>query len=693
MHFRFIILLFLFVSLSYAETQKTEILAKTLDKDGNIVHAKDDVVLYSDKYIITADEAYYDYNTSDLELIGDITVMQGAEFSTRSGYAKLNLQSDSGNLMPMFAYTGESKIWLKCDTAQFDERYYTTKKSIVSSCDVQYPDWKITFTTGDYDREEQFLSTYNTLFYINDVPMFYLPYFSFPTDKTRRSGFLRPEIGYGRNEGFYYLQPIYFAPQMNWDLQLNPQIRTNRGNGLHATLRFADSPYSTGEVTLGKFKEKSKYVEENGLTSNEHYGYSIEYDRSKLFSNYISGSQDGLWIDFNYLNDIDYYTTMNSDDITYATQVQSTMNYYFEEDLNYFGLYAKYYIETTQASNDSTVQELPTFHYHRTTNSILTDNVFYSIDYKSTNYTSEEALEANTHQIIAPISIHFPLLNDFIHFKASENFYIANVNYELSGVKNEESTVENYHTFSLYTELAKRYEDFFHTLYFGLEYTLPGNSKKSDGFEDLLDDDDLESLVLDTRENLAIDLAEYFYNSEGRKIISHSLSQSIILNDLATNEYKYTDLTNDLRFFISDNITIKNILNYSHEFSRISKFQTSLAWKIDDYSLSFIHTYKKDSDDDITNYLTFSAATNYVKNYNFFTSTNYDIEEDYFKSWQVGYTMKKKCWDYQLVYKEDITPDSSNTGSTNIRGIYLMFNLYPLGGVSYDFTKETTSGD
>jgi len=103
-----------------------------------------------------------------------------------------------------------------------------------------------------------------------------------------------------------------------------------------------------------------------------------------------------------------------------------------KRDLDYFGLYAKYYINTSAENNDATVQELPTFHYHRFSNSILADNIFYSIDYKSTNYTSKDGFDATTHQIDAPIAIHFPLLNDFLHFKASENFYLAQIDYENS---------------------------------------------------------------------------------------------------------------------------------------------------------------------------------------------------------------------------------------------------------------------
>ena len=697
MLFRLSLFIVLFITVSYAQTQKVEILAKTLDKNTTIVHAKDDVVLYSDKYIITADEAYYDYNTSDLELIGNITIMEGASFSTRSGYAKINMKSDSGSLTPMFGYTGQSKMWLKCNNAEFDERYYITKKSILSSCNVQDPDWKIGFTTGEYDRQEQFLHTYNTLFYVADIPMFYLPYFAFPTDTTRRTGLLRPELSFGSDEGFYYMQPIYFAPQVNWDLQLNPQVRTNRGVGLHGTLRFADSPYSTGEISLGQFKEKKEYMLKNDLKNSKHYGYSIMYDRSKLFSGYLGKkTEDGLWIDFNYLNDIDYLNTIDNKEKTYDSLVQSTLNYYVKRDLDYFGLYAKYYIDTSKASNEDTIQELPTFQYHRFTNSILADNIFYSIDYYTTNYTSEEKLDSVTHQVNVPISIYFPLFNDLLHFKATENFYLASVDYDDGvGTSGGGDIIQNFHRFSLYTELAKPYQDFLHTLYFGAEYTIPGNSKKSNGFETMLNDTDLnelDSLVVNTKENIGLNLVEYFYDINGKKLVAHTLRQSIIMGDLAKNEYKYTDLSNNIHFYFSNDLTLSNLLNYSHEYSRFSKFQTSLNWKIEDYSTHFIHTYQKDSDDEVDNYLTFSIDTHYIKNYNLFASMNYDIEADYFKSWQVGWIMKKKCWDYRLAYREEIEPDSSTSGSTNKRGVYLTFNLYPIGGISYDFIQERTSG-
>ncbi len=676
---------------------RVEILAKSLDKESSMVHAKGDVVVYSDKYIITANEAFYDYNSSELELIGDITILEGASFSSRSGYAKLDMQSDSGNLSPMFAYANESKMWIKCDDAEFDKRYYIAKKSIVSSCDVQNPDWKIVFSDGQYDKQEKFLETYNTLFYIDEVPILYLPYFAFPTDRSRRTGLLRPQLSLGSDDGLYYMQPMYFAPSKSWDFQLNPQVRTDRGVGVHGTLRFEDSPYSSSRVSFGQFNEKDSYLEDNDLKNDEHYGYSIKYDRSNLFSDYLGKDvEDGLWVDINYLNDIDYLNTIDNNQKDYDSLVQSTLNYYVKRDSDYIGLYAKKYIETSKESNDDTVQELPTLHYHRFTDTVLADNLFYSIDYKATNYTSKKKLDAVTNQINVPISMHIPFFDDMLHFKVTENLYLADVDYDDGeGTHGGGNIIQNFHRVSLYSELAKPYDNFFHTLYFGTDYTIPGNSSESHGFKQMLDDTDLEeldSLVVNTRENISLGLVEYFYNKDGRKLLSHTLRQTIIMGDLAKNEDKYQDLRNDLQLFFSDDLSLKNIINYSYDFSRFSKIQTSFNWDSDEYKTSFIHTYQKDSKDEVDDYLTLAVDTHYIENYNLFASMNYDIEDDFFKSWQVGWTMKKKCWDYRLAYREEIEPDSSSKGSTNQNGVYLTFNLYPIGGVSYDFLNERSVG-
>ncbi|WP_228448588.1 hypothetical protein [Sulfurospirillum diekertiae] len=109
MRIRFFFLLLLSLgSLWAAPTQKTpqdvEVLANNVSKEGTLVHAVGNVVLYSPKYLITADEAFYDQANGDLELFGNITLLEGVNYASRSGHTKINLNTDKGVSDPLFFF-------------------------------------------------------------------------------------------------------------------------------------------------------------------------------------------------------------------------------------------------------------------------------------------------------------------------------------------------------------------------------------------------------------------------------------------------------------------------------------------------------------------------------------------------------------------------------------------------------------
>lgn len=679
-----ILFLVSFLFLTCSANDNVEVLAKNVTKNGDIVHAKDEVVLYSNEYVITADEAFYNTKNSDLELLGNITILDGVEYSSMSGKAEINLNDNTGRMIPFFMYMPQSDLWMQCKEGLFDAQSYIAKKAITSSCEVQNPDWKMSFSTGRYDKQSKFLHLYNTLFYIKDVPVFYLPYFSFSTDKTRRSGLLRPKYGLSKDEGFYYWQPVYIALQDSWDVEFDPQIRTKRGKGLNTIFRFADSAYSKGKISFGQFSEKSDYAEENILKNDKHVGYSIYYDRSNLFSDTSDErTQDGLIIDFQYLNDIDYLNTLKDDDSSYSNLVTSKLNYFYKRDKDYFGVYGKYYIDTDKLSNDTTLQELPTLHYHKFVDSIFFNNLYYSFDYKSTNYTRDEGSNAFFDELNVPVSIYFPLFSDYLNLKFTENFYFSRVDYsQYSGHESYGQFSKNYHTISLYTDLSKKYDNFFHTLYFETSYVLPGVNTKKGYFESYVP-------VSKEEKSLNFNLVQFFYDNDGEKRLSHTLRQTLYFSDY---KYKYGDLENTLKLYLDNGLSISNTLNYSHQYAKASKVQTSLDWKLDRYTFSFIHTYESEHDKESTDFYTLSASTKYFSYYNFFTSVDYDIKDDFFKSWQLGWKYDRKCWNYIITYREDRTPKLTSSGSdvVNKRGVYILFNIAQIGSINYDFIKESS---
>jgi LPS-assembly protein len=160
------------------------------------------------------------------------------------------------------------KAFSKDDILYFENLYFST-------CCVENPDWFIKASSGNYNRKEKVLNLKNIILVVHNVPVFYFPYWHANFDKTRRSGFLRPYIGFSNKEGILYSQPIYFATSINTDLEFTPTIRSKRGRGIYSIFRFVDSEYSSGKIKLGFFEDKDSFYKKNNLAYQKHYGYSL----------------------------------------------------------------------------------------------------------------------------------------------------------------------------------------------------------------------------------------------------------------------------------------------------------------------------------------------------------------------------------------------------------------------------------
>ncbi|MGF7479764.1 LPS-assembly protein LptD [Campylobacter concisus] len=699
-----------------AAVQDVQLLADDVKQDKGIVTANKNVVVYSQEYLVTADCAVYDQNNSVIELFGNVNMMKGKDEVSRSNYAKLNLKNNNAAFESLFMMNKDMEVWMRSDESSSDSEYYRVRKAMVSSCNVQDPDWSITSSSAMLNKQSKFLHLFNPVFRIANVPVFYLPYFGFSTDTTRRTGLLPPELGYGKSEGFYYKQPVYFAPYNEWDLEFDPQIRTNRGTGIYGAFRFTDSPDSRGEISFGSFTDKNSYrAKQKSETSNRaelknktHKGVGLKYERDKLIK-YLSEAdlQEGMWIDATKLNDIDYLNLKGRDD-DYDSLVTSKFNYFIANDDHYFGAYAKYYIDTekigSKNENKDTLQELPSLQYHKFTDDIVLPNILYSIDLQSHRYDRKIGVRATQYEFTLPASVHVPLFDDSLTFSFYEYLYASRINYENKinsfDDKREDkhaNFVNNYHKFALHTDLAKAYESFYHTLNFGAEYLLPGYRKGNLDDEFIYDKDlnEYENFLAQdqSKEEVSGYLTQYFFNGSGRKVVKHSISQGYY-----TKDDEYSNLKNAIYLYPFENFSLYNKLEYSHKDRELKKVQNGLYYTHDLFWINMLHTMIK-SDSLAKNsatkdsYFTSSAGVKLPHQYSLIGGWQYDVERSYTKSWRVGVLHQRKCWNYGLIYQHDVEPTTTTNGSASTKksGIYFTINFYPMGGLHYDFSQSSTA--
>lgn len=713
------LILFLALSFAFCDVENVELIAdKILQKD-KIIIADGKVFVYSKSYFITANSAKFDQKNGIVELFGDVNLMYNLNESARSDYLKIELKNNKRDFGDSFFADKNTEIWLNSKESCDDENFYYSKNSIVSSCDVENPDWRVEFSSGKFNKTSKFLHLYNPVFYIGKIPVFYLPYFAFPTDKTRRSGLLFPGFGYGKDEGFFYQQPIYIAPNNILDWTFIPQIRTIRGKGIFSEFRIMDSEYSKLNLNFGIFEENQKYAKENSLKNSVHKGFDIKYERDKILKYKIDADfSEGLWINYTNLNDISYINLQkNLENKNYKEDslIASKFNYFLKTDENYLGIYAKYFFDTTKNTNKQTLQEIPSLHYHKFIDEIFLKNLTYSFDTKFSNFTRSSGATARQYEANLPLNLNFNF--DYFKINLSENFYATNMNYSdklkyTNGKIYEQQDdfyANNYHKFSIQSDLAKAYDEFFHTTFLSVNYLLPGFNKgnfdnkilKTDAIKQNLRNLNLHKLndensdyyennflknldEIYTTQNINAKIVNYFYDKSGKKFIYQKTDYGYNFDD-----ERSLPLSNDFYIYF-DNLAFYNKIKYDLDKNIFNLIQTGAKYKTQDYYFDLSHTYENNSKNDFyktESYVKTAAGINLPDFYRIFGKFAYDLENNFSKDWSIGVGKQKKCWDFSFVYKVDNDPILTEQGikSKRTRGIYLMFSLYPMGKLNYDF--------
>lgn len=667
-----------------------EITANSLTSTETKVNATGDVFVTYDDSVITATSASYDRETKRLVLDGDVEMIgyQGTKEHTR--HMEIQTDTKEAKFDGLFL-ASQNDVWLFSKSAHRFDGNYTLGSSVISSCEVNDPLWKMTFERSNYDSEEKYMQVHDTKLYFWDIPVFYSPYLAFTTDKQRSSGLLFPLLGYSGNEGLVYEQPIFWAINPSMDLELNPQIRTNRSLGLYSTLRFVDSQHSSGELRVGYFKDFQSYQERENTLEREHYGAEFNYDSSNVLRSYLpEGYVDGLHVHTTYLNDIDYLNLQKTrlSPFGFTPLQESKINYFLYDETAYFGMNAKYFIDTREdVDNDETLQILPSLQWHKFLDHLIWDNLTYSVDAHINNIYRKEGSTLNQADVKIPLEFTTSLFDDFLNVSIGEEFYYSKFFFG-NGTYTHDAFeyYSNIHKVKLFTDLTKKYKQYIHVLQPSLEYINPGNERQSPVNFDILDatQQALFSVGL-PEEHYALSLGQYFYDEGMNLKFFQRLSQSYYPN----RSYRLADLKNEMQYNWKQ-WQFYNDINYAHEFGKIRESSSRVSFRKPEYHFTLGHTYKQQLSDDTTtepaNDISLYFGYDWNENVRLSGGFTYDLDVAESRQWRVGGIYKQDCWNMSASMRQDITPRP--IGFTKENSFYVQFNFVPFGGVGADGEEQ-----
>ncbi len=680
----FIICVVCGIQVLYAATDnnKIEITATHIDSTKDIITARDNVLVYYNDSVIKASSARYNRTTKVLELDGKIELIGYQGSKEHSNHMEIVTDTQEVTFDELFLVS-QNDVWIYSNDVHKSEGNYTLGTSLLSSCDVTDPLWKMVFERSTYDSEAHQIKLYDAKMYLWDVPVFYTPYFSFTTNNERSSGLLFPALGYSSSEGLLYEQPIFWAISPSMDMEFNPQIRTSRSLGMYGTFRFVDSAYSSGEIRAGYFKDKNSYVQEHALPNDSHYGFEFNYESSKVFQDSLpEGFTDGLYINTTYLNDIDYLNLQESK-LTHFGQVplqESRVNYFAYNNDYYAGLNAKYFIDTRKEDNDDTMQILPSLQFHKYLAHFIWENLTYSADLHFNNFDRKEGATLKQAEMTIPLEFTTSFFDDFLNLSLGEEFFYSKFFFgNGTFVHDDFEYYSNIHKVKLFTDLTKKYDGFIHVLQPSVQYVKPGNEHQSPTDVSLLTDEQKALFAIGLpEEQYDFSLSQYFYD-ENMKL---KFYQRFIQRYYADRDYNLGDMSNEMQYNWST-WNLYNNVTYSHEFSKVRESSSRIGVRATDYYVSLGHSYKKvlaDLPNSLpANDMDFSFRYTFNEKIKFDGGLTYNIDESSSKQWRFGGSYNRDCWSMAASIRQDITPRP--TGFTTDNTFFVQFNFIPFGSI------------
>lgn len=261
-----------------------------------------DVEISSENAQISADTARLDKEARTLVATGEIQyqdeqiVVESSDITLDMDSNKMNM-SDTGYRMLQFQGRGEAE-----NLSLNQQSGISLEEVSFSTCPADFEDWKIQASEIEIKPGELWGNVKHARFYVKDIPVFYLPYFSFPVTDQRQSGLLIPEIDTSDHEGLSYRQPIYWNIAPNYDATITPRIMTQRGFQLINEFRFLTEEHS-GNVHLEYMAKDT-----DSPSGDARYFYRMTH-RGQLSENWRMSTEWNGLSDDNYIVDLgsDFY--------------------------------------------------------------------------------------------------------------------------------------------------------------------------------------------------------------------------------------------------------------------------------------------------------------------------------------------------------------------------------------------------
>lgn len=199
-------------------------------------------VLQQNQSTLWANTIYFDPNTQETQATQAVSFASKQGDDTLMGSASsLSFNTKTGAITAQDTAFASTKINAHgyADRLTHPSTHrYELSQAVFSTCPPNHRFWDIGAKTLELDTQKGRGIAKNATLNIKGVPVLYLPYFNFPIDNRRATGFLLPKVALGSQSKLQLSTPYYLNLAPNYDATITPTLFANKNPMLGVQLRY-----------------------------------------------------------------------------------------------------------------------------------------------------------------------------------------------------------------------------------------------------------------------------------------------------------------------------------------------------------------------------------------------------------------------------------------------------------------------
>ena len=646
-------------------------------KENQLALFNGEVMLVNKDHTILADQLAFNRETLALLAQGNIHYQnQGidifaAHLNVSQSSQKTTLAETAYQLADSPGHGSASELSISADgSLSLIDSTYTT-------CVGDVPDWQIKASEITISTADNIGQIYGAQIRVFDVPVLYLPYFSFPVTDERKSGFLYPSFKTSSQSGLEVTTPFYWNIADNLDATLTPHYMSKRGTQWRTELRYL-------------FGEQSGIVDIEYLTkddevkANDDPRYLARFQHIGTFSTNFRA-----YIDFTTISDDNYLLDIGS------TQYNYNDSYLYQVgELSYFGegWQTTMKIQDFEVLGDhqASYKTLPQiqFQLYQPVNYLNTQFELYS-EFSRFKSTDNAQVNANRYHIEAGFSLPFSSPAWFLNSELKLlHTYYQQENMQLGSqlAENVSRTlpkVRLHGGLNLDRAMSLFNAQYTQTLEPQVQYLYVGEVDQSNiGIYDSSTlQDDYDGLFRDRR-NSGLDriaatnqyswgLTSRVLDAKNTELVRFSLGRITYLDNfdsLDDNDkvVKESALAADLFFRLNHQWQISSGLQLNTKSNQVNKSQINLDYRFTkNTQIQLNHRFTRDVSGNRLEQASLVANFPLSKDWKFVGRTTQDLIENRRLETYVGLQYESCCWAIRLVHHRHIISNFVNEDFLN----------------------------